>query len=101
MLTPDGLAWVARLLESNFAGANIVVSDGTNKAVNPVTEVAIEEGGVVLRTTFGEDEANFEWATRSIILPDGTEVDRIEEDQGRKAVGQVWGLEARIDLGGG
>lgn len=101
MLTPDGLAWVSRLLESGFEGATLVVTNGAGaKAVQSVTEVAVEEGGVVLRATFDEEEANFEWATRSIVLADGTEIDRIEADQGRKAVGQVWVLEARIDPGG-
>lgn len=63
----------------------------------------IEEGGriahrVIMRATFGENDANFDWRERGVKLADGTLVDRTVEDGGRKAPGSVWTVETVLDL---
>lgn len=100
MLTPVGLAWVTNLVSTALAGAQLVVSDGEQSATAVVESVGIDEETqeVVLRATFGEGEANFEWRERYVQLADGTNVDALTEDQGRKAVGSIWVLEARIRI---
>lgn len=100
MFTPDGLAWGARALAAGLAGSSLVVTDGSSKAVAMVEAIEVIDDIVILRASFGEAEGNFEWKQRSVVLQDGTEVDRLVEDQGRKAPGSIWTAEARIALEG-
>lgn len=53
---------------------------------------------IVFRATFGEDAANFEWAERGVVSAQGVLLDRSVEDQGRKVLGQIWTLEASLDI---
>lgn len=61
------------------------------------------EDGVmlVLRATFGEDVANFDWHERGVTSVQGVLIDRSVEDHGRKAPGTVWTLEAQLELTSG
>lgn len=80
---------------------------GPLTAERPVEEVEylghIEEDGriahrVILRATFGEEAANFDWREIGVKLSDGTLIDRTIDDGGRKAQGSVWTLESVLDL---
>lgn len=55
---------------------------------------------LVLRSTFGEDQANFEWAERGVVSAQGILIDRAVGDNGRKPLGAIWQVEARLRLVG-
>lgn len=118
--TEGGLEWVAQQLRERLAGARIVVGDGetpvnsndeelagaatAEKVVEEIEIVGRVEDGdravhrVILRTTFGENEANFDWRERGVLTSEGVLIDRAVADQGRKVQGSVWTLEAVVDL---
>lgn len=54
----------------------------------------------VFRATFGEQEAAFDWQERGVVTAQGVLIDRAVADQGRKVLGAVWQLEARLRLVG-
>ncbi len=100
MFTSDGLNWLAVIVEERLAGAQLQVGNGETAVAVPIESIEVAEDGTVkLVGTFGEEQANFDWRSRSILLADGTEIDRVEEDQGRKAQGSVWTLEAEVEFG--
>lgn len=49
--------------------------------------------------TFGERAGNFDWMERGVVTAQGVLIDRAVLDLGRKVLGSVWTLEARLDLG--
>lgn len=107
MLTPEGteriLAVLAGRADDSLVGGSLVVSDGERTASAPLDEqpvVEITERGAVLHVaaTFGEDAGNFEWRVRELRSAQGVVLDRVEEDQGRKAPGAVWTLEHDVEL---
>jgi hypothetical protein len=53
---------------------------------------------LVLRSTFGENQAIFDWRERGVLTAQGVLLDRSVLDLGRKVLGAVWQLEARLDL---
>lgn len=58
-----------------------------------------QEGSqLTFRATFGERDANFEWAERGVVTAQGVLLDRSVEDQGRKVLGAIWTLEAALVL---
>lgn len=65
---------------------------------------AIEDGPdaveLVMRGTFGEQDANFEWAERGVVSAQGVLIDRAVGDNGRKPLGAIWQVEARLRLVG-
>ena len=107
MPTPEGLervlAIAAGAVNDSLAAGTLTISDGEHTAaaqLDQAPEVTITENGARLRVvaTFGEDAANFEWSIREFRSEGGVVIDRTEEDQGRKAPGAVWTLEADIEL---
>ena len=107
MLTPEGtvriLAVLAGREDDSLQGGSLVVSDGDRTAAAPLDEQPVVEAtdrGAVLRVaaTFGEDAGNFEWLVRELRSAQGVVLDRVEEDQGRKAPGAVWTLEHDVEL---
>jgi hypothetical protein len=54
----------------------------------------------VFRATFGEDVAAFDWQERGVVTAQGVLIDRAVRDQGRKVLGAIWQLEARLRLVG-
>lgn len=95
-LTTEGAAAVAGWLAPQFAGAQLVVSDGEQRASAPAV-VSTNEAVILLSATFGEFDANFDWRRRVVEL-DGVEVDVDELDMGRKPIGAVWSLEVPITV---
>lgn len=53
---------------------------------------------IVLQSVFGEDNANFDWRERGFTSVQGVLIDRSVDDQGRKAPGSIWTLEAQLEL---
>lgn len=55
---------------------------------------------VTFRGTFGEDQAVFDWQERGVVTSAGVLIDRAVRDQGRKVLGAIWQVEARLRLDG-
>jgi hypothetical protein len=53
---------------------------------------------LVLRATFGEQDAAFDWQERGVVSAQGVLIDRTVADQGRKVLGAIWQLEAALIL---
>lgn len=110
-------------LSDHLGSARLIVGNGSRdfepsdtRLVGPDTGQAELDGGYPLvagvidggdgpdacrltfRATFGEEVANFDWAERGVVTAQGVLLDRSVEDQGRKVLGQVWTLEASLDL---
>jgi hypothetical protein len=70
----------------------------------PRLDGVVEDGArfhrVTFRATFAEDQANFDWLERGVVSAQGVLIDRSVQDQGRKAPGSIWTLEAALDLAG-
>jgi hypothetical protein len=109
VLTPAGasllLAIAAGASDDSLAGGSIAVSDGTTRSARPLDstpEVQAPNGDhgaiVTLVATFGEQDANFEWAITDVLSAAGVVVDHEVEDKGRKAAGAVWTLQTRLEL---
>lgn len=107
MLTPEGLervwAIAAGVSDDSLAAGVLWISDGESTALVTLDEapqITVTENGARLRVvaTFGEELANFEWRIREFRSEQGVVIDRTEEDQGRKAAGAVWTLEADLEL---
>lgn len=103
MLTPEGAAWLWRNTVAE-GSLSIVVSDGAQEAsaVAEIKGIEVDDDGAVLTLlcAFGPDDANFEWRKREVRTKDGTVLDSLEEDQGRKAPGSEWSMEVSIELSG-
>lgn len=104
MFTPEGWEWLANWVAGEVRnGALLVVSDGAQSASAPIAtvEVTQDQDSYVLTATasFAEGEANFEWKDRSIKLGDGTVIDSLREDLGRKAQGAEWDLTVQVTFG--
>lgn len=117
--TTVGMTWMWRrmvgMVPDTLAEAEIVVGDGLSGFVG--TEEALtgenqDRAGltvppeivgsrIVLRSTFTERQANFDWMERGIVVPSGVLIDRSVADQGRKVFGAVWDVEAELELVGG
>lgn len=104
MFTPEGINLTLGALAPLLAGGQLRVLDGDNEpgeaqsATAPVGEIDLRDGTLIMSATFGEQEANFDWRAREVLTADGTVLDRIVEDLGRKAPGSVWTLEAVVSL---
>lgn len=95
--------------DADFSFADTRLAGGET-AQSPVTTMAFERralGGevpdsveFVALATFGENEAAFEWQERGVVTNQGVLIDRAVSDQGRKVMGAVWQLEARLTLTG-
>jgi hypothetical protein len=119
--TVQGLDWMSELAVSNLEGATIVVGNGNTEEqpqdaelagemtasaqvqeIEYVGRIKLESGEerhrLILRATFDEEVANFEWSERAVRLADGRMIDRVVQDQGRKVSGQIWAVEAALDL---
>jgi hypothetical protein len=53
---------------------------------------------LLLRATFGEQDAAFDWQERGVVSAQGVLIDRTVADQGRKVLGAIWQLEAALIL---
>lgn len=103
MLTPDGasLLWEIAVgaTQDSLADASVVVSDGTLRAQVKLDTPPIVEGGkVTLVATFGEEVANFTWASAEVLSASGVVIDRAVADNGRKTAGAVWTIKTVLDL---
>lgn len=102
MLTSEGasllLAIAAGASDDSLAGGSVVVSDGKARSQSPLDSAAVENGALTLVATFGEQDANFEWAVTEILSAQGVVVDREVRDNGRKAAGAVWTSETVLEL---
>lgn len=58
----------------------------------------VEEQTVVVKATFGERDANFEWSKVEVLTADGVAIDVDETDHGRKSTGSIWTLETHVKL---
>jgi hypothetical protein len=90
--------------EAEMAGSDTDLT-GAEQASTPISEIEIlapddehESYRLLLRGTFGPDEANFDWRERGVKQQDGTLVDRTVSDGGRKAPGFTVTIEHEIDL---
>jgi hypothetical protein len=103
MLTPQGaqllLAIAAGASDDSLAGGSIAVSDGTRRSERPLDNPPDVQGQTVtLTAVFGEQDANFEWASADVLSKNGVVVDREAKDNGRKAAGAVWTLQTVLEL---
>lgn len=105
MFTPAGWKWLSRWVAGEVGNGGWIVVAGEGKsAAAAAREVAVEDRGdgsylLTCVATFTEDEANFTWEERLVKLPDGTVVDAVKEDLGRKARGAEWDITVKIDFG--
>jgi hypothetical protein len=105
MFSPEGWRWLAeRVAEQLGNGGWIVVAGDDTSAAAPAREVAVSDNGdgsyrLTAVATFTENDANFTWEKRLVKFPDGTVIDRVEEDLGRKAQGAEWDIAVKIDFG--
>lgn len=53
---------------------------------------------LLMRATFGEQDAAFDWQERGVVTAQGVLIDRSVQDQGRKVLGAIWQLEAALIL---
>lgn len=58
----------------------------------------VEEQTVVVKSTFTERDANFEWSKVEVLTADGVALDVDAHDHGRKSSGSIWTLETRVQL---
>jgi hypothetical protein len=58
----------------------------------------VEDDTVVVRATFSERDANFEWSKVEVLTADGVALDVDETDHGRKSTGSIWTLETHVQL---
>jgi hypothetical protein len=101
----------ARLLVGNSSQA--FAYQDTRLAGDQTAQAALDQGfplvqpyddgdrqGVqlVLRATFGEQDAAFDWQERGVVTAQGVLIDRSVADQGRKVLGAIWQLEAALIL---
>lgn len=115
MFTPDGLQRIWEILlgniDDNLSRARLLVTDGANQRASAQMDegfprlvglVTDDQGRQAIRlelqATFGESEANFDWAVRQVVTARGVVVDSTPEDHGRKVSGAVWTLNASLDL---
>lgn len=103
MLTSDGahLLWqiAAGQSQDSLAGGAIEVANGTERALSQLDAEPVVEGkALTVVATFGETDANFEWSERRVLSAAGVVIDVDATDQGRKAPGSVWVIEAEIEL---
>jgi hypothetical protein len=96
MLVPEVLwgALARRLVD----GGRLRVRNGTRSADAPIEAAEIDGSTLTVRATFGEQEANFEWAGHEVLLDDGSVLDRTDVDYGRKAATSVTTLEVAMEL---
>lgn len=105
MFTPEGWEWLAKWVSEQLGNGGWIVVAGDGKSgAAPAREVAVADNGdgsyrLTCVATFTEDDANFTWEKRLVKLPDGTVIDRVEEDLGRKAQGAEWDIAVKIDFG--
>jgi hypothetical protein len=105
MFTPEGWEWMAKLVADQVGnGGWIVIAGGGKSSAAPVKQVEVtDQGDGAYRLTavavFAEGDANFEWEKRLVKLPDGTVIDALEADLGRKAEGAEWEIAVKIDFG--
>lgn len=104
MLTSEGaqLLWAIASGAStdSLAGGSLVVSDGTTRSQRPLdANPTVAGGALTVVATFGEQDANFEWASAEVLSAQGVVVDRELKDSGRKTQGAVWTLETVLELG--
>jgi len=107
MLTTLGRSFFVAQLAESLRDAQLFISDGADqRAEAPLDEgfpVESEEtpGVLIFQATFGEDEANFDWYRRGIVLGPGgpdSEIDADEGDDGRKAPGSIWTLRVLLNV---
>lgn len=106
MLTAEGIALLWNLAagasEDSIPGWSIVVSDGQVETPSTVAEAVVtqtDDGAeVTLTASYGEDEANHDWARRQVVSGAGVVVDTEDVDMGRKAQGTVSGIEVTLEL---
>lgn len=126
--TDGGFEWVWKMLlgqvrnedgglSDQLASARLVVGDGSRDFQGTDVRLAGENtayaelddgypqlqsipGGValVLRATFDEQTANFEWREKGLTSARGVLIDRTVGDQGRKAPGTRWTAEVVLEL---
>lgn len=87
-----------RLAGDQTAWADL--DDGYPRTDGPVDTDEGRVFRVTFQATFGEQVANFDWRERGITSVQGVLVDRSVGDQGRKAPGSVWTMQAALDLAG-
>src|SRR3954451_12512481 len=106
MLTPEGLTRIWQMLigasDDSLQGGSIEVSDGQNSERSPIANFNVTTEGSTATLTvdaeFGEDAANHDWSTRSVLTRAGVVIDVEDNDGGRKAPGSIWTIEIDIDL---
>lgn len=96
MLTPDGQRALAADTAARLEGGTVRVSDGSSSAEAPILAVILKGGVVAVEAEFGGADANFEWMVRELIGSDGTVLDRVEADMGRKSEGSLWAVDATV-----
>lgn len=97
-LTPEGAAAFAEWASTPLADATIVVRNATQEATAQLAGPPVIQGGVVtLRAEFAEQEANFDWQQRDVVLGDRV-IDSQRGDFGRKSEGAIWTVEVPIEL---
>jgi hypothetical protein len=55
-------------------------------------------GRIYLSSTFGENQAVFDWRERGVVTAQGVLLDRAVGDNGRKVMGAIWQCEAILEL---
>lgn len=97
-LTPEGAAVFAEWARTPLAEAAIVVRNGTQEAHAALTgPPVLENDTVTLTAVFTEDEANFDWHQRDVVLNDVV-IDSARGDFGRKSEGAIWTVVVPIEL---
>jgi hypothetical protein len=97
-LTPEGAAAFALWASLPLSEAVVVVRNDTQEARAFTQGPPVVTGGVVtLTAVFRENEANFDWQERQVVL--GEEIlDSERGDFGRKSEGAIWTVEVPIEL---
>lgn len=97
MITEAGARWLLALVAAAVGNAQIVVRDGSGASATENATASVVDGDLVLTAVFGEDEANFSWRER-VLMVGGNEVDVERRDEGRKAPGAVWTVETVLSM---
>lgn len=98
---------IAGQSDDTLEGGRVLIADGEEEegrqeaaAVIDSATIDVVDGLVrlTLVARFGPDVANFDWRVREVRTAQGVALDRVVEDQGRKAPPTTWTTVAELDF---
>lgn len=100
MLTPDGSDLFLSVLHEQLPPVVVRVysEEGAFEDAPPNQgSPTITPEGLLYEATFGQDQANFHWVRRAIVVDDKV-IDSTDEDMGVKVTGSAWTVKSFISL---